>query len=207
MKHLVVYVHGKGGSAGEADHYAPLFPGCEVVGFDYRAQTPWEARDEFPRFFEPLRSSCDSLTLIANSIGAFFSMSALNSKHVDRALFISPVVDMERLIADMMARANVSEDELRARKEIPVGFGETLSWDWLCDVRWHPLQLTIPTDILYGERDCLTSLETITAFAVRTGAHLTVMPRGEHWFHTPEQMAFLDQWIRESFSRNTDFFR
>ena len=200
MNHRVVYVHGKGGSAAEAEHYKPLFDGCEVVGFDYRAQTPWEAREEFPRFFEPLRSDCDSLTLIANSIGAFFSMTSLSEKHVDRALFISPVVDMEQLIADMMERANVTEDELRARKEIPVGFGETLSWDWLCDVRRHPIQWTIPTRILYGERDSLTSPETTAAFAARTGASLTVMPGGEHWFHTPEQMDFLGRWLKRAAS-------
>ena len=45
MKRLILYVHGKGGSAGEAQHYRPLFPGSDVVGFDYRAQTPWEAKD------------------------------------------------------------------------------------------------------------------------------------------------------------------
>ena len=197
MKKLVVYVHGKGGSAEEAEHYRPLFDGCEVVGFDYRAQTPWDAREEFPRFFDPLRSSCDSLTLIANSIGAFFSMTSLSEKHVDRALFISPVVDMEGLISGMMVRANVTEDELRARKEIPTESGETLSWDWLCDVRCHPLRWSVPTRILYGERDFLTPPETMSAFAVRIGAPLTVMPGGEHWFHTPEQMAFLDRWIKD----------
>ena len=200
MKNLVVYVHGKGGSADEAKHYRPLFPGAEVIGFDYGARTPWEAREEFPRFFEPLRADGHSLTLIANSIGAFFSMSALSARQVDRALFISPVVDMEKLISDMMAWANVTEDELRVRKEIPTEFGEKLSWDWLCDVRRHPIQWTIPTRILYGERDSLTSPETTAAFAARTGASLTVMPGGEHWFHTPEQMDFLDRWIRGSLS-------
>jgi pimeloyl-ACP methyl ester carboxylesterase len=200
MKNLVVYVHGKGGSADEAEHYRPLFPGAEVIGFDYGARTPWEAREEFPRFFEPLRADRGPLTLIANSIGAFFSMSALSARQVDRALFISPVVDMEKLISDMMAWANVTEDELRVRKEIPTEFGETLSWDWLCDVRRHPLQWTVPTRILYGERDSLTSPETMAAFAARTGASLTVMPGGEHWFHTPEQMDFLDRWIRRSLS-------
>ena len=198
MKHLVVYVHVKGGSANEAEHYKPLFDRCEVVGFDYRAQTPWEAREEFPRFFEQQRANCDSLTLIANSIGAFFSMTSLSARHVDRALFISPVVDMEHLIEGMMARANVTEDELHDRKEIPTEYGETLSWNWLCDVRRHPLQWAVPTCILYGNRDFLTPPATMSAFAARIGATLTVMPGGEHWFHTPEQMAFLDRWIRES---------
>ena len=201
MKHQVVYVHGKGGNAGEAEHYRPLFPGCEVVGFDYRSRTPREARAEFPAFFERLRAESGPTVLIANSIGAFFSMCALSSRHVERALFISPVVDMEKLIADMMTPANVTEDELRLRGEIATGFGETLSWDWLQDVRNHPLRWDVPTCILYGERDNLTSPETVSAFAARTGASLTVMPGGEHWFHTPEQMRFLDAWIRKCVSR------
>ena len=198
MKHLVVYVHGKGGSAVEAEHYRPLFRRCEVVGFDYRAQTPWEARAEFPRFFETQRAACDSLTLIANSIGAFFAMTSLSSRHVDRALFISPVVDMEKLILGMIARANVTEEELRARGEIPTESGETLSWDWLRDVRCHTVRWNVPTRILYGDRDVLTPPGTMSDFAARIGAPLSVMPGGEHWFHTPEQMAFLDAWIRES---------
>lgn len=201
MDRIVIYVHGKGGSADEADHYKPFFPGCEVVGFDYRSQTPWEAREEFPAFFAQRRAKCDTLTLIANSIGAFFAMSALTSQHVDNALFISPVVDMERLIGDMMAMANVTEEELRVRKEIPTGFGETLSWDWLCDVRRHPLQWSVPTSILYGEHDILTSFSTMSAFAARIGAPLAVMPGGEHWFHTPEQMQFLDRWVEKTVSR------
>ena len=199
MKRRIVYVHGRGGSADEAERYKPLFPGCEVDGFDYRSQTPWEARDEFPRFFDRLRADCESLILIANSVGAFLSMSALSSRQVDRALFISPIVDMEKLIADMMAWADVTEDDLRARKVIPTDFGEKLSWDYLCDVRIHPIRWTVPTRILYGDRDNLTSPETMSAFAARIGAPLTVMPGGEHWFHTPEQLRFLDAWIRESF--------
>ena len=99
MKRIVVYVHGKGGSAAETGHYKPLFPGCEVVGFDYRAQTPWEAKEEFPQFFAELRRRCDRLTLIANSIGAFFSLSSLDGL-VDDTYLISPVVDMEKLIGD-----------------------------------------------------------------------------------------------------------
>ena len=42
------------------------------------------------------------------------------------------------------------------------------------------------------------SLETITDFANKHQATLTVMEGGEHWFHTEEQMLFLDNWIKES---------
>ena len=30
----------------------------------------------------------------------------------------------------------------------------------------------------------------------KNNAELTVMPGGEHWFHTKEQMQFLDNWIK-----------
>ena len=94
-KNIVIYVHGKGGSAEEAEHYKPLFPDSKIIGFDYRAQTPWEAKEEFAYFFAEKRRHCDKLTLIANSIGAFFSLMSLDAACVDRAYLISPVVDME----------------------------------------------------------------------------------------------------------------
>ena len=195
QNHLVIYVHGKGGSAAEAGHYRPLFPGAEVLGFDYHARTPWAAREEFPPFFEQARARCGTLTLVASSIGAFFALSAMGEARIDRAYFISPVVDMEALIAKMLRWAGVTEQELAARGEIPTAFGETLSWKYLCDVRAHPISWRAPTRILYGEGDELTDRETIAAFAARTGGELTVMPGGEHWFHTEGQMRFLDAWI------------
>ena len=195
MKYIVIYVHGKGGAAEEAGHYKPLFPQSEVIGFDYHAQTPWEAKAEFPQFFAQQRKRCDRLELIANSIGAFFSMSSLDESLVERAYFISPVVDMEKLIGGMMTWAGVTEQALAEKLEIPTSFGETLSWNYLCYVREHPISWPVPTRILYGQHDSLTAPETIAAFAKQTGAELTVMPGGEHWFHTEKQMQFLDRWI------------
>ena len=195
MKNIVIYVHGKGGAAEEARHYKPLFPQSEVIGFDYHAQTPWEAKAEFPQFFAQQRKRCDRLELIANSIGAFFSMSSLDESLVERAYFISPVVDMEKLIGGMMTWAGVTEQALAEKLEIPTPFGETLSWNYLCYVREHPISWPVPTRILYGQHDSLTAPETIAAFAKQTGAELTVMPGGEHWFHTEKQMQFLDRWI------------
>lgn len=98
----------------------------------------------------------------------------------------------------MMNRANVTVDELRARGEIPTEFGETLSWDYLCYVRTNPIVWSVPSRILYGEHDNLTSFETISDFAQRIGAPLTVMKGGEHWFHTEEQMEFAGRRLDES---------
>lgn len=198
QENLVLYVHGKGGSAGEAGHYKMLFPNHTVIGFDYRSQTPWEARKEFPAFFAERRKACRHLTLVASSLGAYFSLSALDEALVDRAYFISPVVDMEALIRRMMQWANVTEQELSEKREIPTNLGETLSWEYLCYVRRNPITWKVPTRILYGERDNLTPIETVSAFAEQHHAELTIMPGGEHWFHTEAQMHFLDHWIKKS---------
>ena len=197
MQNLVMYVHGKGGSAQEAEHYKSLFPKNEVTGFDFRSQMPWEAKEEFFTFFSGQRNRCEHLILIANSIGAFFARSSLDETLVDRAYFISPIVDMENLICKMMQWSNVTGQELAEKREIATNFGETLSWEYLCYVRQHPIIWNVPTCILYGEHDHLTSIETVSAFARQHHAELTVMPGGEHWFHTEEQMRFMDQWIRE----------
>ena len=180
MKNLVVYVRGKGGSAQEAEHYEMLFPNHEVIGFDYHSQTPWEAKKEFCAFFAEKKEQCKHLTLIANSIGAYFALSSLDETLVDRAYFISPVVDMENLICNMMQWSNVTEQELAEKREIATNFGETLSWEYLRYVRQHPIIWNVPTCILYGEHDNLTSIETVSAFAKRYHADLTVMPGGEH---------------------------
>ena len=198
MRKLIIYVHGKGGSAAEAEHYKALLPEYNVAGFDYQANSPWEAKEEFALLYDKAAVGYDSVSIIANSIGAYFSMCALADKKLAKAYFISPIVDMEKLIADMMLWAGVSEDELCARKEIKIDFGETLSWEYLCYVRKHKISWKVPTAILYGEHDNLTVYETISAFADKIGADLTVMQDGEHWFHTDEQMKFLDQWIMDT---------
>ena len=198
MKRLVIYIHGKGGNAEEAKHYQPLFAESDVIGFDYQSKNPWEAKIEFSHFYDMHSKGYDSVILVANSIGAFFAMSALSEKKISQALFISPIVNMEKLITDMMMWSNVTEDELESKKEIPTEFGETLFWEYLCYVRKHPIEWNILTCILYGGKDHLTSRETISEFAEKQGADLTVMEDGEHWFHTNEQMQFLDDWIRRS---------
>jgi len=193
---MVLYIHGKGGSAEEAEHYVPLFPGEEVLGFDYRAETPWEAKEEFDPFVSSLCGIHGPVILIANSVGAFFAMCAGLDAWTKRAFFVSPVADMEKLITGMMAWAGVTEEELRKKGTIPTDFGETLSWEYLTWIREHPVRWKAPTEILYGEKDALIPRDTVSAFAARIGAGLTVMEGGEHWFHTEEQMRFLDEWIR-----------
>lgn len=193
----VIYIHGKGGSAAECEHYKSLFPDCEVIGLDYQTFTPWETDKEIHIAVEELKSKYENVILIANSIGAFFSMNAGIDDMIQKAYFISPIVDMEKLITNMMQWANVTEQELESEGVIHTDSGEDLSWEYLSYVRSYLITWHAPTQILYGSNDLLTSLETISDFANKHQATLTVMEGGEHWFHTEDQMQFLDRWIKK----------
>ena len=192
---VVLYVHGKGGSAAEAEHYKPLFPSCDVVGLDYKSDTPWEVKTEIKETVKSLKARYDRVILIANSIGAFFCMNADIDELIWKAYFISPITDMEKLILDMMTFSGISEAELKEKGTIQTNSGEELSWEYLSYVREHPIKWNVPTEILYGGKDNLTAYETITEFTQKHNANLTVMKNGEHWFHTGEQMSFLDNWM------------
>ena len=56
MKKAVLYIHGKGGSANEAEHYKGLFPEYDVIGFDYKSGTPWDCKPEFKSKINEIKS-------------------------------------------------------------------------------------------------------------------------------------------------------
>ena len=197
MKKAILYIHGKNGEMEEAEHYKNVFADCEVIGLDYKGVTPWYTKEEFVKVYQRLSEQYENISIIANSIGAYYAMNAFADKKIERAFFISPVVDMEKLITDTMSWAGISEEILAERKEIALSLTETLSWKYLCYVRENPIVWNVPTDVLYAEKDHLISKETILKFVRAHKATLTVMKDGEHWFHTEKQMQFLDNWLKE----------
>lgn len=203
---VYLYVHGKMGSKEEALAFAELAcpAGYQVLALDLPEHgerkdrpeqlLPWVVLPELQLLYQYAKVHWRTVSLRATSIGAWFSMLALSDKELKQALFVSPVVDMEALITQLMQRAGVTEAQLEAAGEIPTDFGETLSWPYLCWVREHPLVWDTPTQMLYGEADDLTSREAIDNFKSCTGAHLTIVQGGEHWFHTEMQLAALQSW-------------
>lgn len=207
---VFLFVHGKGGNKEEASLLAEIAceKGWDVVGIDLPGWgertaeaerfVPWETAPELRAVYEELKQRYFAVALFANSIGAYFSLLSLGDKDPERALLVSPVTDMERLIRRMMGWAAVTPEQLEKEREIPTAFGETLSWPYLCYVKEHPVtHWNVPTRILYAGRDELVERESIEDFVRRFGAELTVMEEGEHWFHTEEQLSVLRQWIRE----------
>ena len=200
-----LFLHGQMGCKEEAEAFAQVVcpKGRQVLSIDLpghgarRGQggelLPWTAVPEIQTALDWAARRWDSISLRANSIGAYLAMLAWEDPA--RALLVSPVLDMEGLILTMMGWAGVTEEKLRAQGEIPTSFGQTLSWDYLVWVREHPAHTwRCPTRILYGSGDSMTPRRTAEAYARRHNAELTVTEGGEHWFHTPEQLAALRKW-------------
>lgn len=196
----ILYIHGKNGSYLEAEQYKKDCAGFDIIGVDYNDYLPWIVQDNILAAYNNLAKQYTHISVIANSIGAYFAMHTLQACNIQKALFISPILNMEKLIIDMMQWANVTEKDLFEKKEIETAFGETLSWDFLTYVRQHPISWEIPTNILYAEKDNLTSRETVDAFVKNHNANLTVVENGEHWFHTNEQLACLHAWVQKVIS-------
>lgn len=201
-----LFVHGKCGYKEEAEAFAEIVcpKGTQVLAIDLPEHgarkasagfDPWHAVPELREVMAYLRQRWAHVSLRANSIGAWFSMLAFSDTPPEQVLFVSPILDMEQLIRNMMLWTSVDEERLEREGEIPTDFGETLSWDYLQYVKGNPIvKWAAPTAILYAGQDNLTHRGTVDAFVSRFGCKLTVMENGEHWFHTPEQLDVLKSW-------------
>ncbi|MPM94702.1 IS1595 family transposase [bioreactor metagenome] len=128
-------------------------------------------------------------------MGAYFSLLAYRNFNIRQSLFLSPVVNMERIIQNMMAGFQVSEERLKKERQIPFPIGQTLDWDDYSYVRENPVSdWNIPTAILYGSEDNITEWNELAAFSEKYKAAVKVLDHGEHYFHTEEQLQAFDAW-------------
>jgi len=141
----------------------------------------------------------NNISLLACSMGAYFSLLAYKHEPLKQCLFLSPVVNMERIIDNMMIWCSISENRLKTEKEIPTPIGKTLYWDYYCYVKEHPIvDWNNSTSILYGSEDNLCEFDVVSRFAKRFNCDLQVMDHGEHYFHTKEQLQFFKRWLKKN---------
>lgn len=200
-----LFLHGQMGCKEEAAAFAQVVcpKGFQVLAIDLpdhgqrrnrgEALTPWAAVPDIQAALTFAHTHWNTVSLRANSIGAYFAMLAAQAP--ERALLVSPILDMEKLILTMMEWAGVTETQLQQQGEISTSFGQTLSWKYLCWVREHPVHSwSCPLHILYGSADNMTPRSDVEKYTRQNNALLTVMEGGKHWFHTPEQLAVLQKW-------------
>lgn len=208
---VYLFIHGQGGNKEEAESFAEIVSqkGWQVLSIDLPEHGerkneadrfyPWIIVPELLSVWNYMDSQWKRIALRANSIGAWYSMLAFQDKHIVKSLFVSPILDMEHLISNMMKWAGVTKEELEAKKIIPTTFGQTLSWEYYLYAKEHPItKWNSETKLLYGSNDNLTERYVIDEFVRRFCCDLTVMENAEHWFHTDEQLAVLNDWVKRN---------
>jgi alpha-beta hydrolase superfamily lysophospholipase len=206
---VYIAVHGKMSDKYEAAGFAEKAEkkGYQTVSFDLPEHGDrkgedypcmiWNGVHDLKAVGDHVLRNWNNVSLYASSLGAYFSLLAYKGLPLEKGIFLSPVLDMARLIQNLMAKNGVSERELKEKQEIKVP-GDTLYWDYYSYARDNPVvKWDASTAILYGAADDITEPETVEDFMRRFNCGLTVLKGGEHWFHTERQLAFLDKWLDE----------
>ena len=205
---VYIYVHGNKSSKEEARHFAEKAnqKGYQVLSFDLPEHgermddnypcVVWNGVNDLKIIGQYVQQNWNGVYLFSNSLGAYFSLLAYKDFSLRKCLFLSPILDMERLIQNMMKWFSISEQELMEKREIPTQMGETLNWKYYCYAKENPIEKwSVPTAILYGSKDNLTEQIVVENFSKRFNCDLTVLDGGEHWFRNDRQLNFLGQWL------------
>ncbi|ANU76570.1 alpha/beta hydrolase [Blautia pseudococcoides] len=154
--------------------------------------------EELKTVMEYVKGKWKSAGLFACSMGAYFSLLAYRDEKIEKCLFLSPVVDMGRLIENMMTWFHVTPEQLEASGELDTPIGQKLYWDYYCYTREHPIEKwNVPTYILYGNEDDLCEYDRIKRFTEQFACSLEVVERGEHYFHTKKQLERYRNWLQK----------
>lgn len=148
---------------------------------------------------EYAKTISSNISVFACSMGCYFSLLAYRDVSLEQCLFLSPVLNMERIIDNMMRWFNISEERLKEEKEIKTPIGQTLYWDYYCYVKSHPIDTwNKPTAILYGSNDNICEFNVVSEFAKYHHCKLHVLEHGEHYFNTEEQLQYFRQWLEDN---------
>lgn len=213
---LFIAVHGNLSSKADipicilAEEAVPL--GYQVLSFDLpehgdRKDEPTLCKakncvSDLKKIFAFASARTNAIGLWANSIGAYFSLLAYKDVKLKQSLFLSPVVDMGRLIQNMMRWSAVTEEQLHRDKELAAPIGQTLYWDYYQYVMENPIiKWNTPTSVLYGKKDELCEYDILTSFCKSFHCNLSVSDSSEHYFHTKEDLVVYREWIQKSIRR------
>lgn len=209
---LFIAIHGNMSSKSDmpivilAEEVVPL--GYQVLSFDLpehgdrkNESTLCKAKtcvQELIKIMDFARARTKHISLFACSMGAYFSLLAYKDTWLEQSLFLSPVVDMKRIISNMMIWFNITEEKLKREHEILTPIGQILYWDYYSYVKENAIVYwNNPISILYGEQDELCEFEYISSFAKTFDCEIEVVHGAEHYFHTSEQLISYRRWLKK----------
>ena len=208
---VYIYVHGKMGSKENAEHFAEIAisRGYQVVSFDLPEHgerkeeaysiMPWNAVQDLKDISNYTFNKWKEINLYACSLGVYFRLLAYKDMNINKSLFQCPVLNMQKLISNMMGWFNITEEQLKIEKEIPTTIGETLYWDYWVYANENPVdEWKSKTYILYPSKDNLTDRETVDNFMNTHSVYLTVLDNAEHYFKQEKHLKELEVWLQNN---------
>lgn len=204
-----IYVHGRCGNKFVAETFAGIAEerGYQTIAFDLpehgdrhdsKRLDVWDGTSDLTSIAEYVFSRYDEVSLYGCSIGAYFSLVCMADKKLVRCLFQSPIADMKWLVTSMMRWNNVDEERLRREGEIKTPT-EPLRYDFYRYIMDNPLpEWKHKTFILCGAKDELQPIESVKAFAKRSGAVLTIAENSGHAFMGEGDSQIVEKWLREN---------
>jgi len=177
---VYLFIHGNSGSKEEAIPFAELAvpKGYQVIGIDLPVMgKPWNVLGMIDDVKNYLKKNYSSISIRSNSIGSFYTLMAFQSENVDKALLVSPILDMKTYIDEKSVKENIKDGEY---------------YRFICN---NPIDSwNAETHILRPDVDLIVPEAVYDHFISRHECTVSVMEGGEHWFHTEEQLAVLKEW-------------
>jgi len=181
--------------------------GAQLITFDLpahgdrqddKAFTPMDASPEVRAFARLARSQSTEVSLLANSIGAYFSLCDTPAGTFERAWMVSPLLDLEYYIRDIMAEYSVTDEQLEAQTVIDTPRG-VLERSYLRFVEEHPARLNAPSWIIRGDQDEVVPLNALSRFVGAPGVELVQVEGGQHFLGQPPHLDTVVAWFEERY--------
>lgn len=215
---VFLFTHGRMGSKDDAQLFASIAEefGYQTISFDlpehgerkenssYKC-TIFNCMEDAKTIAEYTFKNWAYVSLYGCSLGAQICLQTFCNDTVfpfEDAIFLSPIIDMNYLIDQMMEWFNISEYQLRNQKfiETPI---DVLTIDQYDFYRTHPISIwPFQTNILFGAKDNLQNQRIHSEFLESFGGILTISDTSEHPFMAPDDRNILTNWYRMTLSEN-----
>lgn len=207
---VFLYVHGKMSRKEHAEVFASIAEknGWQTVSFDLPESGErmddhecrldvWNGTKDLAAVADYVFASWKKVGLYACSLGAYFALNtfANGDRNFEKCLFLSPIVDMQWLVENMMLWSGVTKEQLEKEGEIESPI-DTIRWDYYQYILAHPAKSwPYKTSILYASEDDLQPESAVRAFTERFGAELTISQGSKHPFMEEKDTEIVNGWL------------
>ncbi len=196
---IVIYICVANEPCPSSKFIADQFRNYSVKTIKYQTPNIFIEGLDIKKKFVKVTRDYDEVILVAHSFGAIYAIENLYSYNIKHAFFISPIIDMYQYYFDIMNKIHITEKKLKTSKIISLENGLQISYDFyrhsMIDIdKWD-----VPTKVIYGYKDRLVFINTITNFIADHNAKLVINRTAGHPFNEPSDKTFLTNELKEKF--------